>query len=61
MAYVSVPLVYDTRTLAADQFVFIQPTAHFGGLIFGSDIDGRQMRGKGICIVTFFMTEHSFV
>jgi hypothetical protein len=24
-----------------------QTTAHFGALVFGSDIDGRQMRGKG--------------
>jgi tRNA (guanine10-N2)-methyltransferase len=24
-----------------------QPTAHFGAVVFGSDIDGRQMRGKG--------------
>jgi tRNA (guanine10-N2)-methyltransferase len=24
-----------------------KPTAHFGALMFGSDIDGRQMRGKG--------------
>lgn len=24
----------------------LQPTAHFGSLMFGSDIDGRQMRGK---------------
>ncbi|TFK68704.1 RNA methylase [Pluteus cervinus] len=23
------------------------PTAHFGAFVFGSDIDGRQMRGKG--------------
>lgn len=23
------------------------PTAHFGALVYGSDIDGRQMRGKG--------------
>ncbi|KAF9464949.1 tRNA guanosine-2'-O-methyltransferase [Collybia nuda] len=23
------------------------PTVHFGALVFGSDIDGRQMRGKG--------------
>ncbi|KAF9447960.1 tRNA guanosine-2'-O-methyltransferase [Macrolepiota fuliginosa MF-IS2] len=23
------------------------PTAHFGAVVFGSDIDGRQMRGKG--------------
>ena len=22
-------------------------TAHFGAMVFGSDIDGRQMRGKG--------------
>ena len=28
-------------------FGSIQPTAHFGALVFGSDIDGRQMRGKG--------------
>lgn len=24
-----------------------KPTTHFGALMFGSDIDGRQMRGKG--------------
>ena len=24
-----------------------QTTAHFGAFVFGSDIDGRQMRGKG--------------
>jgi hypothetical protein len=24
-----------------------QTTAHFGAQVFGSDIDGRQMRGKG--------------
>lgn len=23
------------------------PVAHFGALFWGSDIDGRQMRGKG--------------
>lgn len=25
-----------------------QTTAHFGALVYGSDIDGRQMRGKGM-------------
>ena len=35
---------------------FIQPTAHFGALVFGSDIDGRQMRGKG---AGFYDSEHT--
>jgi hypothetical protein len=30
-----------------------QPAAHFGALVFGSDIDGRQMRGKGSRAGTF--------
>jgi hypothetical protein len=24
-----------------------QTAAHFGAFVFGSDVDGRQMRGKG--------------
>lgn len=30
-----------------------QPIAYFGALVFGSDIDGRQMRGKGMKIHLF--------
>ena len=26
---------------------FEKVTSHFGAQVFGSDIDGRQMRGKG--------------
>jgi hypothetical protein len=29
------------------QFSPAQTAAHFGAQVFGSDIDGRQMRGKG--------------
>ena len=40
---------------------FIQPTAHFGALVFGSDIDGRQMRGKGALVITYYHSEHTFI
>jgi tRNA G10 N-methylase Trm11 len=44
MAYVSV----DGRLRKGHAvYIFIKPVSHFGALIFGSDIDGRQMRGKG--------------
>src|SRR5260221_12190933 len=33
----------------------LQPTAHFGAFVFGSDIDGRQMKGKR----TFFVQSQS--
>jgi hypothetical protein len=30
-----------------NQSVLDQTAAHFGAQVFGSDIDGRQMRGRG--------------
>lgn len=34
-----------------------QTTAYFGALVFGSDIDGRQMRGKGWRFEPFLSSE----
>ncbi|KAF8627791.1 hypothetical protein AX15_004218 [Amanita polypyramis BW_CC] len=52
-----ISLLMINQTLAApgkviyDPFVgtgsMVYPAAHFGAFVFGSDIDGRQMRGKG--------------
>ncbi len=38
----------------------MQPIAHLGALVFGSDIDGRQMRGKrsGMCFILSFWYTH---
>ena len=44
MAYVSV-FMGTPEEVGAD--CRPQTTAHFGAFVFGSDIDGRQMRGKG--------------
>lgn len=39
-----------------------QTCAHFGALMFGSDIDGRQMRGKGSlsCSITHSLAQVKF-
>ncbi|KAI0066133.1 RNA methylase [Artomyces pyxidatus] len=52
-----ISLLMANQTLASPGKVIYDPfvgtgsmaytTAHFGALVFGSDIDGRQMRGKG--------------
>ncbi|KAF5351856.1 hypothetical protein D9756_007701 [Leucocoprinus leucothites] len=54
MAYVSFQTIFPTPNppLIPPNHVLMphslhQPTAHFGAIVFGSDIDGRQMRGKG--------------
>lgn len=43
-----IPIVFYCLAVANIPILF-QPTSHFGALIVGSDIDGRQMRGKGTC------------
>ncbi|KAG5639118.1 hypothetical protein H0H81_006707 [Sphagnurus paluster] len=52
-----ISLLMANQTLAAPGKLIYDPfmgtgsmayvTSHFGGLVYGSDIDGRQMRGKG--------------
>lgn len=46
MAYVSTRCAFAHLSPVLSSNFARQTTAHFGAQVFGSDIDGRQMRGK---------------
>ena len=52
-------MLYVSQVGDLDEYPYIclQTAAHFGAYVIGSDIDGRQMRGKGACSRPFTVCE----